>query len=346
MHLAEPDKPTIDPALFLVEHGRDCFADLLRERAGYVPQLRPLNAFVEAMESGKPLLAEGDRGCGKTAFGEAVALACNMPFFYLQCIDGLEIDDVLFTWDESEQERVEREALEDGMSRGDARALRWTVRCLLMGEFLAAFHYAATTHERRPMLHLDEVDKFKHSLQNMLLQPLARGYGDVPRLKPDSRVGVTNPEARLPVIFLTSNNLDYGVSPPLRSRCLYTWFNNPTPAEEMRILREQVPVASPALLAATVKMIRYIRGMGSVADKPSLRESISFMESAARKRFNTVNAALVERQISHLARNKDDQTNILRAGAAIENIVAAKDAEVERQVNAAASATSSTLQAA
>ena len=46
------------------------------------------------LRSGKPWLIEGPRGGGKTALAEALALACNLPQFYLQGMEGLELGDV------------------------------------------------------------------------------------------------------------------------------------------------------------------------------------------------------------------------------------------------------------
>src|SRR5205085_7592110 len=91
-----PDEPSIDVRRLLAERGADGLAELMRLRAGYVPQPRPLTDFVEAVSCGRPLLCMGEPGCGKTAFGKALRYALNVTFFYLQCHEDLKIREILY----------------------------------------------------------------------------------------------------------------------------------------------------------------------------------------------------------------------------------------------------------
>jgi len=73
-----PNEPSIDVRRLLAEQGADGLADLMRLRAGYVPQPRPLTDFVEAVSCGRPLLCMGLPGCGKTAFGKATGYTATV----------------------------------------------------------------------------------------------------------------------------------------------------------------------------------------------------------------------------------------------------------------------------
>src|ERR1044071_1354149 len=99
----DPHRPTIDPRQLVREHGREALADLVAQESGYIFQTRPLKDLCQSLKSGMPLLAEGERGGGKTEMVNALAYACNRPYFELQGMDGLSLKDILFDWDEQGQ---------------------------------------------------------------------------------------------------------------------------------------------------------------------------------------------------------------------------------------------------
>jgi MoxR-like ATPase len=87
---SNPDRQVIDPRLLVRDHGRDALAELVASESGYIFQLRPLKDLCQSLKSGMPLLAEGERGGGKTEMVDALAHACNRPYFELQGMDGLK----------------------------------------------------------------------------------------------------------------------------------------------------------------------------------------------------------------------------------------------------------------
>ena len=137
-----PNLPTIDPRLLVDSDGPHALADLLAQ-TGYVIQRRMLIDLKHVLRSGKPWLIEGPRGGGKTALGEALALACNLPCFYLQGMQGLTLDDVLYYWDREGQNQWVRQATSSGKSLAAARAEQWSREYLVLGEALGAFDLAA-----------------------------------------------------------------------------------------------------------------------------------------------------------------------------------------------------------
>src|SRR6266508_495697 len=142
MQLNDPSLPAINPRMLLAEEGEEALADLLRG-VGYVIQSPMLRDLAHALRNCLPWLIEGPRGAGKTALAEALAEACNLPVFYLQGMEGLELDDVLYSWDRDGQSEFVRQALSTGMELKAARAEQWSHDYLIFGEALGAYEFAA-----------------------------------------------------------------------------------------------------------------------------------------------------------------------------------------------------------
>ena len=87
---SDPQREVIDPRKLVREHGRDALAELVARESGYIFQLRPLKDLCQCLKSGMPLLAEGERGGGKTEMVDALAYSCNRPYFELQGMDDLK----------------------------------------------------------------------------------------------------------------------------------------------------------------------------------------------------------------------------------------------------------------
>src|SRR5215470_12110107 len=100
---SDSHRPVIDPRSLVREQGRDALAELVANTSGYIFQKRPLKDLCQSLLSGMPLLAEGERGGGKTEMVDALAYSCNRPYFELQGMDDLTLQDILFSWDEKGQ---------------------------------------------------------------------------------------------------------------------------------------------------------------------------------------------------------------------------------------------------
>src|SRR2546421_12184644 len=96
---SDPDRQVIDPRLLVRDHGRAALAELVARESGYIFQSRPLKDLCQSLQSGMPLLAEGERGGGKTETVDALAYSCNRPNFELQGMAALTMNNILFEWD-------------------------------------------------------------------------------------------------------------------------------------------------------------------------------------------------------------------------------------------------------
>jgi len=307
---SNPHREVIDPRQLVRDHGRDSLAELVARESGYIFQLRPLKDLCQSLQSGMPLLAEGERGGGKTEMVDALAYACNRPYFELQGMDDLALKDILFEWDEKGQNNFVVQAVESKeLALDEARQQQWRKEFLTLGEILKAYDFLATTGVV-PIVKLDEFEKLPQVCQAFFYQLFTDGHASIPRLSENNgHIGVAKNDAK-PIVILTSNN-QHVVHPPLRSRCIYTKVRLPTDLEEARILHSRVPQASSLLLTQVVKVVRYIRVMmPTVRDKPGLRESIAFLKAMVSEEIETISAEVIDDHLGFIARGADDLTNL------------------------------------
>src|SRR6266567_1463333 len=119
---SDSQRNVVDPRHLVREHGRDALAELVARESGYIFQTRPLKDLCQSLKSGMPLLAEGERGGGKTEMVDALAYSCNGPYFELQGMDDLRLRDILFEWDEKGQNSFVVQAVSSNeLTLADAR---------------------------------------------------------------------------------------------------------------------------------------------------------------------------------------------------------------------------------
>ena len=295
-------------------------------------QMRPLKDLCQSLKSGMPLLAEGERGGGKTEMVDALAYSCNRPYFELQGMDDLTLKDILFQWDEHSQNNFVVQAVSTNrLTLEEARRQQWRKEFLNLGEILKAYDHLATTGVA-PIIKLDEFEKLPQVCQAFFYQLFTDGHASIPRLAENNgHIGVPK-DAEKPIVILTSNN-QHVVHPPLRSRCVYTKVRLPTDAEEVRILHSRVPDAEAHLLTQVVKVVRYIRVMmPTVRDKPGLRESIALLKALAGEHADDLNAELIDDHLGFIARNADDLANLELGLQRLEKAAHTSDVVIETMV--------------
>src|SRR5262245_45793605 len=323
----DPTRKSADPRMTIEREGLDEIAAALAA-VGYVIQERLLRDLGHALRSRKPLLIEGPRGGGKTALAEALAESYNLTTFYLQGMEDLTIADVLYSWDREAQTQMVRQELAAGTNLKEAQGKQFTREYLILGQALGAFEYAGLNNDP-PVLIIDEADKLTEKIEDMLLQLLGRGVAHVPRF---GNVGVADP-ARWPVVILLSNDIRHDLSAPLRSRCLYTWLDPPTPKEEVRILHARAPGASHDLVRGVTNLVNCIRrDMPAVRDKPGLRESIDLTEALLRNGVETLTSDVIDEHLCFLGKRHKEVLNLRQGIARMELAVRMTDTEIDEWV--------------
>src|SRR5216683_952563 len=195
------------------------------------------------------------------------------------------------------------------------------------GEALGAYEFAGRENVV-PILIVDEIDKLKDRIEDMLLQLFGRGYSHVPRF---GDVGVKDSN-RWPIVILLSNDIRHDLSAPMRSRCIYTWIDLPTPREGVRILCSRVPEAQAELVTCVAKLLDCIRDIPGVVDKPALREGISLLKAFARDEVSIVDEPVLVEYLCHLAKRRGDRDYLLQSMARVEQMVNSSDREIDAWV--------------
>jgi MoxR-like ATPase len=327
-------KPSIDPRKLVRESGKQALAEVLGA-TGYIPQPQTLSDVALALRQYHPILFGGQRGSGKTSLGEALAQGCNLTLFYVPGVEGLTSNEVLGGWRQRAQERAIEQLIRTGTDARIARTLVWTDEFYERGEFLEAFAYAKEASDRNeapPVLIVDEVEKLELKIQNLLLQPLARGWDNVPKL--EGVIGVRRRE-HMPIVVLTSNNLKL-LSEPLRSRCFVTWMELAKPEEELRILCARVPYAGAYLIAATVKITQLIKwDMPQVRDKPGLRESIDLLTALVDDGVTLLTEEVIAEYLACLGKEQKELSSLRKALARLEEAANEQHTEIDGWIEAA-----------
>jgi MoxR-like ATPase len=205
----------------------------LRE-ARYVTTPRVETVLYLALTLGKPLLAEGPAGAGKTELAKVLALMCRTDLVRLQCYEGLDEARALFEWN------YQKQLLRIQADRTEGRAWSEVAHDVFSREFLLERPLLrAITADRRVVLLIDEIDKADAEFEAFLLEVLSDFQVSVPEL------GTIRATAR-PIVVLTSNRTRE-LSEALLRRCLHLFVDFPGTEKEAEIIALKVPEADAAL---------------------------------------------------------------------------------------------------
>jgi MoxR-like ATPase len=230
------------------------------EGAGYLADDRIAQVVFLACKLGKPILAEGPAGVGKTALALALAEATDRKLVRLQCYEGLDEAKALYEWDYHKQ--LLRLQSDEGAQWDDLEGDIFSEPFLLERPLLTAIR-----SEEPVVLLIDETDRVEVETEALLLEILDAFQVTIPEL--GTITAVTRP-----IVVLTSNNTRE-LSEALKRRCLYLHIPYPTIEREQAILRARVPDLPRQFadkIARTVASIRRI----PLRKAPSVSETIDW----------------------------------------------------------------------
>src|SRR3990170_443617 len=141
---------------------------------------------------GKPLLAEGPAGVGKTELAKSVAAATDAELIRLQCYEGLDEARALYEWNYKKQ-LLRNQASKDDDSWDEIHDDVFAEEFLLSRPLLTAIRRTEPT-----VLLIDETDKADVEVEGLLLEVLSDYQVTIPELGP------ITPTPR-PLVVLTSN---------------------------------------------------------------------------------------------------------------------------------------------
>ena len=262
---------------------------------------------------GKPVLAEGPAGVGKTELAKAWAGATGKPLIRLQCYEGLDESKALYEWeyakqmlytqllrDKLSQILVEANTLSDAADRlAQEDEVFFSERFLLARPLLRAI-----TSDEPVVLLIDEIDRADAEFEAFLLEILSDFQVSVPELG-------TITARHQPVVVLTSNNTRE-LSEALKRRCLYLFINYPTHEAELNIVQMRVPELGPKLAQQAVEVVQGLRQL-DLKKYPSISETIDWAKALVMLNADKLDKKTLERTLTILLKHEQDVQKARRA---------------------------------
>ncbi len=283
------------------------------QNAGYFASREIGYAVLGAMETGLPLLVEGEPGVGKSSLAEALARGLEIPLIRVQCYEGISPESILYEYDYQRQLLVVsairdklNEAMRDMTVPESVDYVAKNVEFFSREFLLDRPILRALTQPGRKVLLIDEIDKASEEIEHTLLETLS----DFAMTIPEFGTIRCRPED-MPVVLLTSNRYRE-LSAPLKRRCIYLFIRQKTRDEIRDILR--MKVADDAEFCG--RIADYLHQIGSL----DLQHPVSISEGITWARFlkNTLNATKakdiedsIEYTAGFLAKDSSDRRKIL-----------------------------------
>ncbi|MEM2237921.1 MAG: MoxR family ATPase [Candidatus Caldarchaeum sp.] len=264
------------------------------ERELYVADEPLALAVYLALKLEKPLLIEGEPGCGKTEVAKVLAKLMGTKLIRLQCYEGITASQALYEWDYPRQ-LINIRLLEDKKSPEEISEEIFSEKYLLKRPLLAALLHEGP---EPPVLLIDEIDRSDEEFEGFLLEFLAEFQVTIPELG-------TITAKKKPVVIITSNRTRE-VGDGLRRRCLYIYVTYPTPEKERRILSLKVPQLSPKLADEVVAFVQRLRQVSELSKKPGISETLDWANALSVLGAAEITPAVISSTLSCLVKNEDD----------------------------------------
>ena len=259
-----------------------------------------------AQKLGKPLLAEGPAGVGKTELAKAIASATGRQLIRLQCYEGLDESKALYEWEYSKQllyTQLLRDKLNDTLGKAESLSeaadklakeedVFFSTRFLLQRPLLKAI-----LSETPTVLLIDEIDRADAEFEAFLLEILSDFQVSVPELG-------TLAAKHKPVVVLTSNNTRE-LSEALKRRCLYLFVDYPSLQEELAVVHLKVPNLSPKLAQQAVEFVQRLR-KADMRKSPSISETLDWANALVALNATNLDKDVLEDTLSVLLKHEAD----------------------------------------
>jgi MoxR-like ATPase len=230
----------------------------------------------------RPLLLEGEAGCGKSRLAHAVAYELGLPLRRWDVRSTAKAQEGLYTYDallrlhDVQTAKLEAERLSGKPRRDPANPMDYRT--------LGPLGQAFALQECPTVVLIDEIDKADVDFPNDLLAVL-----DEPWAFPIPETGERIVAAHYPIILVTSNKEKGNLPAPFLRRCLYHYIEFPDQPELLaRIVQahyqtRREPAPNAQLVTAASTRFLALRRQGQLHKPPGASEFLDWL--AALNRF-------------------------------------------------------------
>ncbi len=270
------------------------------EKANYVADDNILFSVYLALKLKKPLLIEGEPGCGKTEIAKVLSQGLNTELIRLQCYEGLTASETIYEWDYMRQ-LIEIKIRENSKNPEELENYIFSERFLLKRPLLKAI-----LHEGQipPVLLIDEIDRADEEFEGFLLEFLSEFQVTIPEIG-------TFKAKQEPIVIITSNRTRE-LGDGLRRRCLYLYIGYPSYEKELKIIKLKVPNLNERVAEQIVRVVSRIRQMDNILKKPGISETLDFSRAINEARIEKLDSSNIKMFLGCLAKNPDDFSTLAK----------------------------------
>jgi MoxR-like ATPase len=259
---------------------------------GYITEPGIVMSVFLAMELNKPLLIEGPAGVGKTEIAKVMASAKKTDLIRLQCYEGLDAGQALYEWN------YQRQLLHLKLDEGSNRTLEEREEDIFSERFLLKRPLLqAITHDKPPVLLIDEIDRADEEFESFLLEVLSDWQISIPEIG-------TIRATHIPQVIVTSNRVRE-LSEALRRRCLYLYINYPDFEKELQIVRAKVPQIDARLAEQVCVFMKEVRQL-RLEKTPGIAETLDWATALAGLHIDALDKEIVENTLGIILKDWQD----------------------------------------
>ena len=216
-----------------------------------------------AIALGRPLLLQGEPGCGKTRLAYAVAYALGLPLEVSYIKSTSRAQDLLYTYD-----AVNR--LYDAQLGADrSREIKNYIRLGPLGRAIARAQYG-----RRSVVLIDEIDKADLDFPNDLLWELDRLEFRVTEA-PEIYYSVGDKPALRPIVFVTHNE-EKALPTAFLRRCIFHYVEFPQTEELLQQVLATHEISNQELSDKAIEVLLELRQL-DLSKRPGLSELLDWV---------------------------------------------------------------------
>ncbi|NES24917.1 MAG: MoxR family ATPase, partial [Symploca sp. SIO3E6] len=252
-----------------------------QEPEPYIAPQSLVDAVNTALYLRRPLLLEGDPGCGKTRLAYAVAYELGYPLHPCYIRSTSRAQDLLYDYDAlGRLYDIQEGKVGDNLTQAPSRQ-----EYVTLGELGHAI--AQSQSDIPSVVLIDEIDKADIDFPNDLLLELDRlqfQVKEVPQMRYDALQGKTRKARRdfLPLIIITSNR-EKELPKPFLRRCLFYYIEFPDQNTLKQILQSHFQPKLTPLFEVAVNKFWELRELRSWRKIPGTSEFLDWVAILARE---------------------------------------------------------------